>query len=86
VIPVEPLSHNCLPNTGYFLVQSILIYTVGIKLYTQMAGSGMNGAMSTIVCFLVCAPLVGVVGEVFYRIVDLPSIILARGFWAFMTK
>jgi hypothetical protein len=51
-----------------------------------MADSGMNGAMSTFVCFLVCAPLVGVVGEVFYRIVDLPSIILARGFWAFMTK
>ncbi|KAI4706903.1 hypothetical protein J4E89_008237 [Alternaria sp. Ai002NY15] len=71
---------------SYFLVQSILIYTAGIKLYTHMADAGMSGSLSTFVCFLVCAPLVAIVGEIFYRVVDLPSIILARGFWAFMTK
>ena len=78
--------NNYLHIPGYFLVQSILIYTAGIKLYTHMADAGMNGSLSTFVCFLVCAPLVAIVGEIFYRVVDSPSIILARGFWAFMTK
>jgi NCAIR mutase (PurE)-related protein len=51
-----------------------------------MVAAGMNGAASSFVCFLVCAPLVAVTAEVFYRLVDLPSVVLARGFWAFMTK
>jgi NCAIR mutase (PurE)-related protein len=50
-----------------------------------MANAGMNNALSSFVCFLVCTPLVAIVAEVFYRLVDLPSVVLARGFWAFMT-
>ncbi|CAN9394583.1 unnamed protein product [Alternaria alternata] len=71
---------------SWFLVQSIIIYTAGIKLYTHMVTAGMNNAASSFVCFLVCAPLVAIVAEVFYRVVDLPSVVLARSFWAFMTK
>jgi hypothetical protein len=78
--------NNHLQNLGWFLVQSIIIYTAGIQLYTHMVAAGMNGAASSFVCFLVCAPLVAVTAEVFYRLVDLPSVVLARGFWAFMTK
>jgi hypothetical protein len=51
-----------------------------------MVTAGMNSAASSFVCFLVCAPLVAIVAEVFYRVVDLPSVVLARSFWAFMTK
>jgi hypothetical protein len=42
--------------------------------------------VSGLVCFVVCAPLVAIVGEVFYRLVDLPSVVVARCFWAWVTK
>ncbi|EMD91060.1 hypothetical protein COCC4DRAFT_167359 [Bipolaris maydis ATCC 48331] len=71
---------------SFFLVQSIIIYTVGIKTYQHMAASGTANGVNGLVCFLVCAPLVTVLAELFYRIVDLPSIVAARGFWAFMTQ
>lgn len=67
-------------------MQPLIIYTVGIKLFQHMANAGSTTALSGFICFLVCAPLVGIVAEVFYRIVDLPSVVIARGFWAFMTK
>ncbi|KAF1945376.1 hypothetical protein EJ02DRAFT_53729 [Clathrospora elynae] len=69
-----------------FLVQAILIYTVGIKLYLHIDATGTNNAVSGLVCFLVCAPMVAIAAEVFYRLVDLPSVGLAKAFWAWMTK
>ena len=82
----HPTSDSYLQGAGFFLVQSIIIYTVGIKTYQHMAASGTANGVNGLVCFLVCAPLVTVLAEVFYRIVDLPSIVAARGFWAFMTQ
>ncbi|EDU41795.1 Acyl-transf-3 domain containing protein [Pyrenophora tritici-repentis] len=70
---------------SWFLMQSLVIYTVGIKLYMQMAGTGSNTAMSGFVTFLVCLPLTALLSEIFYRVVDIPSIVVARSFWAFMT-
>jgi hypothetical protein len=78
--------NSCLQATGVFLVQAIVIYTVGIKLYTHISAAGGNNAVGGLVCFVVCAPLVAIAGEVFYRLVDLPSVVVARGFWAWMTK
>jgi peptidoglycan/LPS O-acetylase OafA/YrhL len=71
---------------GIFLVQAIIIYTVGIKLYTHINAAGGNNAASGLVSFVVCAPLVVIAGEMFYRLVDLPSVVVARGFWAWITK
>jgi hypothetical protein len=78
--------NSCLQATGVFLVQAIVIYTVGIKLYTHISAAGGNNAVGGLVCFVVCVPLVAIAGEVFYRLVDLPSVVVARGFWAWMTK
>ena len=80
------MSNSYLHIIGFFFVQSIIIYTVGIKAYQHLAASGMSTSVNGLICFLICAPLVTVLAEVFYRIIDLPSIMLARGFWAFMTK
>jgi len=66
-------------------MQSLVIYTVGIKLYMQMADTGNNTATSGFVAFIVCLPLTALLSEVFYRVVDIPSIVVARAFWTFMT-
>ncbi|RMZ74164.1 glycoside hydrolase family 16 [Pyrenophora seminiperda CCB06] len=70
---------------SWFLMQSLVVYTVGIILYMQMANTGSNTAMSAFVAFVVCLPLTALLSEVFYRVVDIPSIVVARSFWAFMT-
>ncbi|KAF2031724.1 hypothetical protein EK21DRAFT_62393 [Setomelanomma holmii] len=69
-----------------FLVQSIMIYTAGIKLWLHLYRAGGSDAVNSLVCFIVCAPLVAVASEVFYRIVDVPSVVFARCAWAWMTK
>jgi len=66
-------------------MQSLVIYTVGIKLYMQMVEKGNNTATSGLLAFVVCLPVTALLSEVFYRIVDIPSIVVARSFWAFMT-
>jgi len=63
-----------------------MIYTAGIKLYLHLDASGVGTALNALACFCACAPLVAVASEVFYRVIDVPSIVAARGFWAWMTK
>ena len=46
----------------------------------------MNGVVSTLASFAVCALVVVFASEVFYRLVDLPSIAAAKKFWAWMVK
>ncbi|KAJ4987806.1 hypothetical protein SVAN01_06686 [Stagonosporopsis vannaccii] len=67
-----------------FLVQSIIIYTVGIKLWMYMDGAGVSSAVSTLASFIACASSVALASEIFYRIVDLPSIAAAKASWTFM--
>ncbi|KAJ4312396.1 hypothetical protein N0V94_007464 [Neodidymelliopsis sp. IMI 364377] len=69
-----------------FLVQSIIIYTVGIKLWMFMKDSGVNNEVCTLASFVVCASSVAVGSEIFYRLVDLPSIAAAKAFWTWMIK
>ncbi|KAJ4411067.1 hypothetical protein N0V91_001440 [Didymella pomorum] len=69
-----------------FLVQSIIIYTVGIKLWMALASTGVSGALSTFASFIVCAAMTAIGSEVFYRLVDLPSVAAAKAFWSFMIK
>lgn len=67
-------------------MQSILIYTVGIKLWIFMDDAGVKNVVSTLASFAVCASSVAAASEVFYRALDLPSIAAAKGFWTFMTN
>ena len=71
---------------GVFLVQSIIIYTAGIKLWTLMDDARVNSSISTLASFVACASSVAVASEIFYRLVDLPSIAAAKIFWAWMIK
>mgnify|MGYP004498912591 CR=1 FL=1 len=72
--------------TGVFLVQSIIVYTVGIKLWMFMDKAGVSSAVSTLASFAVCASSVAVASEIFYRVIDLPSIAAAKAFWNWMIK
>jgi hypothetical protein len=67
-------------------VQAIIIYTIGIKLWLYTEDAGVHGQVSTLASFAVCASLVALGSEFFYRLVDLPSIAAARGFWTWMTN
>jgi hypothetical protein len=71
---------------GAFLVQSIIIYTVGIKLWMAMASTGVSGPLSTFASFIVCAAMTAIGSEIFYRLIDLPSVAAAKAFWSFMIK
>jgi hypothetical protein len=71
---------------GVFLVQSIIIYTVGIKLWMLMDGARVNSSISILASFVACASSVAVASEMFYRLVDLPSIAAAKTFWAWMIR
>ena len=60
--------------TGYFLLQSIIIYTIGIKLVTNMVGEDLSGySRATGVAFIVSLLVTVVVAEGMYLLVELPS-------------
>ncbi|KAH6629856.1 hypothetical protein C7974DRAFT_194639 [Boeremia exigua] len=88
-LPQRVLRNSVLTTLGrrsfsVFLVQPIIIYTVGIKLWMHMDQSGAASTVSTLASFVVCASVVAIGSEIFYRAVDLPSIAAAKSFWSFM--
>lgn len=62
-------------------MQPLLMYTAGVKLYLHMHGNGASHELATFVCFVVCVPLVVLGAETFYRLVDVPSVALAKKLW-----
>lgn len=73
-------------SEGVFLIQPLIIYTAGIKLFMHMAASGTNRGLATFACFAVCVPLVALASEVFYRLFDIPSMAVAKEAWAWIRK
>jgi hypothetical protein len=66
-------------RSGWFLVQSILAYTAGIKLWLHLTEiQGMRIPTANFICLVLLLPATIVSGEVFYRLVDRPSQLLAR--------
>ena len=64
--------------TGYFLTQSLIIYTCGIKLFTQIQpATSTDGAIAA--SFFLCVVVTLATAELFHRLVDQPSQKLARG-------
>jgi peptidoglycan/LPS O-acetylase OafA/YrhL len=61
---------------GFFLVQSIVVYTLGIKLY-QMLHLSSDMAVVAVCFFVTLATSVGG-AEIFYRIVEVPSQVLSH--------
>lgn len=59
---------------AFFLIQSTIIYTVGIMLYLHLRtnqgwSDGGAGTMCLFVCLLITVPA----AEVFYRVIDVSS-------------
>lgn len=48
--------------------------------------AGGSDVVNNLVVFAVCAPLVAIASEIYYRIVDLPGIGIASKLWTFMTE
>ena len=64
------------PLLGYFLVQSIVVYTAGIKLYLALTDRASPAVINTI-CLIVSLVAVIPIAEAFHRLVDHPSRMLA---------
>lgn len=63
---------------GWFLVQSIIIYIAGIKLFLHLnIQKQWPPEGSVVTCPVVCFVSVITIGEVFYRLVKYPSKALA---------
>lgn len=59
---------------GYFLIQSIIIYTLGVKVSTNMTGDAVgrypaSAAVALVVSLIVTIPA----AEVLYWLVEIPS-------------
>ncbi|KAI9642475.1 hypothetical protein NHQ30_009280 [Ciborinia camelliae] len=64
---------------SWFLVQSTIIYTVGIKLFTHLTEArNASFEAATTACFFVCLLTVIPSAEIFYRLIDFPSQAFAR--------
>ena len=63
-------------DAGYFIVQSIMIYTLGIKLYQTLHIA--NDIASVAVCFFVTLAASASGAEIFYRAVEVPSHVLSH--------
>ena len=72
-------------SVGYFLVQSTIIYTIGIKLFLYLVeNKGRTWVEGKLAAFFVCAAATVVFGEIMHRTVDLPGRRLAHLFWKWM--
>ncbi|KAF1950431.1 hypothetical protein CC80DRAFT_427042 [Byssothecium circinans] len=85
VLRWRPLVELGRRSFSFFLVQSIILYTAGIKLYMHVHTLSANHDMATLVCFVICVPLVGVASELFYRLVDVPSVKFGHGVWGWFS-
>lgn len=75
------------PPAGYFLIQATIIYTAGIKLFLHLrVDKNWPEGGCNILCLAVCLFTVVPGAEIFYRVVDYPSQVLARVAWNFMIE
>jgi peptidoglycan/LPS O-acetylase OafA/YrhL len=70
--------------TAWFLIQGLIIYTVGIKLFLHLHSVGGSEIETTIACLVVCVLTVIATAEVFYRLVEIPSKRFAKAAFEWM--
>lgn len=51
-----------------------------------VSNTGVSDSLSTFTSFVVCTISTAIGSEIFYRLVDLPSVAAAKAFWSFMIK
>ena len=72
---------------GIFTAQSLIAYTVGIKMFislVQTHGLSTSGAGAAV--FFSCVPLTLIFAEIFHMLVDVPCQWLAKRFFIFITE
>ena len=71
---------------GYFLVQSTLIYLVGIKVFRSLHHDNATSFSGSVIATLItCLVVVVPTAEVFHRVVEVPSKLLSHKFFDFIT-
>jgi hypothetical protein len=71
--------HTGIYSTGYFLLQSIIIYAIGIRIVTNMAGDDLSGySRATGVALIVSLLVTVLAAEAMYWLVEVPSKWLGR--------
>ncbi|GAB7365588.1 hypothetical protein MBLNU230_g6659t1 [Neophaeotheca triangularis] len=65
-------------SLSLFIAQSIIFWTAGIKMYLHLSDSGTDKALANFAVFVVATVTTVVFGEVYYRVIDLPSQWLAN--------
>ncbi|CAF9928121.1 hypothetical protein IMSHALPRED_007391 [Imshaugia aleurites] len=69
-------------SLSWFFVQSLIIYTVGIKLYMNLSmQKSFSVRASRSICLVVCVATTVLGAEVFHRLVEYPSQVFARVFF-----
>ncbi|KAL6715407.1 hypothetical protein ACLMJK_006368 [Lecanora helva] len=64
---------------SWFLLQSITIYSAGIKLFMRLSlENNVSVEGSRVICLVVCLVAAAAAAEIFYWLVDLPSQLLAH--------
>jgi peptidoglycan/LPS O-acetylase OafA/YrhL len=72
---------------GYFLVQSTLIYVVGIRVFAKLHhDDDVSFPGATAVTLITCLAVVVPAAELFHRLVEVPSKIFAHMFYDFITS
>ncbi|KIX09242.1 uncharacterized protein Z518_00321 [Rhinocladiella mackenziei CBS 650.93] len=73
-------------SLSYFLIQPIIIYTVGIKTFSQLRSQHVNFGGSCTVTLITCLVIIVPLAELFYRCVEIPSKVGAHKFYDFITS
>ncbi|KAI9734049.1 MAG: hypothetical protein M1818_006987 [Claussenomyces sp. TS43310] len=73
-------------SLSYFLIQSTMIYLVGIKVFAKLHHEdGISFPGSTMVTLITCLAVVIPAAELFHRLVEVPSKVFAHKFYDFIT-
>jgi len=67
-------------------MQSIVVYTIGIKLFVHMHDKGVGFSGDAIATFIVCVAATGVFGEIMHHLVDTPGRRFSHVFWGWLTE
>lgn len=72
---------------GYFLIQSIMVYVVGIRLFMHLRYQRHVSFPGTVITTLItCLAVVVAAAEAFYRLVERPSKLLAHMAYEWITE
>ncbi|KAH8809373.1 hypothetical protein F5884DRAFT_795457 [Xylogone sp. PMI_703] len=73
-------------SLSYFLTQSIIVYLVGVKTFQRLRENHISYEGSVMVALITSLTVIIPTAELFYRLVEQPSKLLAHKFYNFITS